>query len=63
MGLTKAELEEINEDLQMEIRHLKGENQSLRESLGQANERLEKLAEQYKQLASHYEQLRQYVIA
>ena len=71
MALTKRELEEINEELQVEIRRLRAldpaqletenqrlreENESLTATLARANERLKLLEE-------HYNKLRDYVAA
>lgn len=61
MGLSKAELEAINDQLQTEVSQLKEENRSLTDSLARANELINNLTERNKLLEAHYNQLREYV--
>ena len=56
MALTKRELEEINEKLQMELRRVRRENERLIATLSKATERLQQVEE-------HYRKLRAWVIA
>ena len=61
MALTKQELEEINEKLQVEIERRRWENERLAEALSSANKRMEKLGRRYARLVERYRTLRAYV--
>ncbi len=65
--MTKAELEEINQQLQSAIRivqaentQLRRENESLSGSLTQANEQLQSLTSRYQKLVDYVKSLREW---
>ncbi len=59
MGLTKRELEGINEVLQEEIGRLRSENAALQRSLLSATAQYRDLSEQTERLARRYRRLRE----
>ena len=58
MALTKRELEDLNERLQMEITSLRRENERLTTALTSTTERLRLLTEQNTKLTTRYERLK-----
>lgn len=63
MGLTKRELEGINEVLQEEIGRLRSENAALQRSLLSATAQYRDLSEQTERLARRYRRLRELLSA
>ncbi len=55
--IRKAELETINEDLQIEVRTLRSENTHLRSSLASATEQYRQLSERTAKLEQRYRRL------
>jgi len=58
MALTKREIENLNEELQLEIARLKAENESLKSSLANAAELAKLWQEQFAKLETRYRQLK-----
>ena len=58
MALTKRELEDVNEALQMEITSLRRENERLTTALTSTTERLRQLTEQNTKLTTRYGRLK-----
>ena len=63
MGLTKRELEDLNEELQLEIGRLRAENTRLANTLARTTEQYRQLSARTERLERRYARLRDLLIA
>ena len=63
MGLTKRELEDLNEELQLEIGRLRAENTRLASTLASTTEQYRQLSERTERLERRYARLKGLLIA
>ena len=63
MVVTKRELEDINEELTLEVRRLRAENERLRSLLASATEQSRQLTERTERLERRYARLKELLIA
>ncbi len=62
MVVTKRELEDINEELTLEVRRLRAENERLRSLLASATEQSRQLTERTERLERRYRRLKELLI-